>query len=139
VEFFCRYFQSNLKSQFLMKALFFFKKKIHSIVAHSMGAVIVRAGLMSPLSKPFRHLLHTFASFSGVHLGTACAKGGMVEAGVWMLKTWTGSTSLSQISMTDSTNPTECFLYRLSQHPGTSHLFFFFFLLLLNQFKTQNS
>jgi len=42
----------------------------------------------------------------------------IIDAGIWFLKTWRKSLCLQQLSMTDTTNLEQCFMYKLSEMKG---------------------
>lgn len=45
----------------------------------------------------------------------------LIDAGMWVLKNWTKSASLKQLSMTDAPNFEDTFLYKLSKDEGISY------------------
>lgn len=53
----------------------------HSIISHSMGALIARAALTEPVMMPYLSKMHTFVSLSGAHLGTQYSGNTVVEGG----------------------------------------------------------
>lgn len=63
---------------------------------------------------PTKPVLQTFISLAAPHLG-AVYLGGMVSTGMWFLSKWKRSSSLSCLAMTDTTDPRNAFLYRLSK------------------------
>ena len=44
--------------------------------------------------------------------------------GIWILKKWKKSQSLTQLSLADASNPEDSFLYKLSQAPVTKTINF---------------
>jgi hypothetical protein len=57
-------------------------------------------------------------SMSSPHLGYMYNSNKLLDAGMWVMKNWRKSKSLTQLSMTDQTVQEETFLYQLSQMPG---------------------
>jgi len=90
-------------------------KKI-SFVGHSLGGLIIRAAL--PFLSEHSGLMHFFMSFSSPHLGYMYSNSSLFNAGMWVLKKWRKSACLAQLSMADSYDMRECFLYKLSQETG---------------------
>merc|ERR1719223_2174164 len=84
-----------------------------SFVAHSMGGLIVRAAL--PLLHEYAAKMFTFMTFSSSHLGLFQDKISLFNTGFWVLRQWRKSLFLQQVSMTETTDPRETFLYRLSK------------------------
>jgi len=87
-----------------------------SFMAHSMGGLIVRAAL--PLLHEYRNKMHTVITFSSSHLGLFQDKISLFNTGFWVLKQWRKSLFLQQVSMTDTTDPRESFLFKLSKSKG---------------------
>jgi len=87
-----------------------------SFIGHSLGGVIIRAAL--PHLSRFKDKMETFVTLSSPHLGYMYASNTIVNTGLWVLKRLRKSKCLEQLSMTDSTNYKESFLYRLSQSEG---------------------
>jgi len=86
-------------------------KKI-SFIGHSLGGIITREALKH-LGK-YADVMHGFVSLGSPHLGYMYNSSGLVDAGMWMLQKWKNSKSLQQLSMTDSKDYRDSFLYRLS-------------------------
>ncbi|KAF5399756.1 hypothetical protein PHET_06935, partial [Paragonimus heterotremus] len=89
-----------------------------SFIGHSMGCVLVRALLLSPLFKPYLTKLHTFLSLSGPHLGTVYNSSGLVNMGMWVMQKWKKSESLAQLRLRDESNLRQTYMYRLNASPG---------------------
>ncbi|KAF7234039.1 hypothetical protein EG68_09878 [Paragonimus skrjabini miyazakii] len=89
-----------------------------SFIGHSMGCVLVRALLLSPLFKPYLAKLHTFLSLSGPHLGTVYNSSGLVNMGMWVMQKWKKSESLAQLRLRDESNLRQTYMYRLNASPG---------------------
>eukprot|EP01065_Artemidia_motanka_P032361 TRINITY_DN39375_c0_g1_i1.p1 TRINITY_DN39375_c0_g1~~TRINITY_DN39375_c0_g1_i1.p1 ORF type:complete len:1014 (+),score=341.63 TRINITY_DN39375_c0_g1_i1:63-3044(+) len=75
------------------------KLRALSFVAHSMGTLAVRAALVEQPMKPFLPLLHTFASFSGPHLGVADAESIRVSGALWFLSALRQSANIQQLRL----------------------------------------
>eukprot|EP00466_Bigelowiella_natans_P018437 jgi/Bigna1/91625/estExt_fgenesh1_pg.C_1090045 len=92
-----------------------------SIVAHSLGGLIARAALAKKEMEPYLSRLHTFMSLASPHCGYMYSKNTVLETGIWVLKKWSKSLCLTQLSMTDDPNPEKCFVYKLSKQRGLEH------------------
>ncbi|XP_059470771.1 protein FAM135B isoform X2 [Neocloeon triangulifer] len=86
-----------------------------SFIGHSLGNIIIRSALTRPQMKPLLSKFHTFLSLSGPHLGTMYNSSGLVNMGMWFMQKWKKSGSLLQLSLKDSPDVRQTFLYRLSQ------------------------
>jgi len=71
-----------------------------SLIGFSLGGVILRAAL--PYLQEYADKMHTFLSLSSPHLGFMYNPSKIIDAGIWILKRWKKSTSLQQLTMTDS-------------------------------------
>lgn len=89
-----------------------------SFIGHSLGCVLIRAALASPLLSHLHSCLHTFLSFCGPHLGTLYSTSGLVSAGMWALQKLKKSRSLLQLRLRDHADPRETFMYYLSAAEG---------------------
>lgn len=87
-----------------------------SFIGHSLGGLIIRAAL--PYLKTFQDKMDTFITLSSPHLGYMYATNTIVEAGIWVLKRWKKSKCLEQLTMTDSKDSRNSFLYQLSNYQG---------------------
>lgn len=90
-------------------------KKI-SFIGHSLGGLIIRASLphLKSLSSKFQFLI----TFSSPHLGYMYNTSKLVDAGLWIIKKWKKSLSLKQLSMTDTSDVKNSFLYKLTNLEG---------------------
>lgn len=77
-----------------------------------MGGIIIRAAL--PHLAKYKDKMFTFMSLSSAHLGYMYNASKIISTGMWIMKRWKKSVSLSQLSMTDSPNLEDTFLYKLS-------------------------
>ena len=84
-----------------------------SFVGHSIGSLIIRAALTSPLLLPYLDKLHSFVSLSSPHLGFYFAPG-IVNTAVWIFKRMMKSTALEELSFTDAPKVEDSALYRLA-------------------------
>ena len=87
-----------------------------SFIGHSLGGLIIRASL--PHLKSLAPKFHFYITFSSPHLGYMYNSSKIVDAGLWIIKKWKKSECLKQLSMTDTTDPKNSFLYRLSNLEG---------------------
>mmetsp|Transcript_26524 Transcript_26524/g.51848 ORF Transcript_26524/g.51848 Transcript_26524/m.51848 type:complete len:248 (-) Transcript_26524:375-1118(-) len=92
-----------------------------SIVAHSLGGLIARAALAKKELEPYVSHLHTFMSLASPHCGYMYSKNTVLDTGIWVLKKWSKSLCLTQLSMTDHADHTECFVYKLSKQKGLEY------------------
>lgn len=87
-----------------------------SFVGHSLGGLIIRAAL--PHLQDFKAKFFTYLSFSSPHLGYMYNSNKLLDAGMWVMKNWKNSKSLTQLSMSDTQNPEDSCLFKLSMQPG---------------------
>mmetsp|Transcript_107020 Transcript_107020/g.301090 ORF Transcript_107020/g.301090 Transcript_107020/m.301090 type:complete len:771 (-) Transcript_107020:149-2461(-) len=87
-----------------------------SFIAHSIGGLITRAAL--PLLHEYQSKMCTFLTFSSAHAGYFLKDISLFHMGLRVLQTWRQSQCLSQLAMTDSQDPRETFLYKLSKARG---------------------
>lgn len=83
-----------------------------SFIGHSMGGIIIRAAL--PFLEKYKDKMFTYISLSTPHLGYMYNASKIISTGMWIMKRWKKSKSLSQLSMTDSSDLEDTFLYKLS-------------------------
>ncbi len=93
-------------------------KKI-SFVGHSIGGLIIRSAL--PHLMDYSEKFFIFMSLSTPHLGYVYSSSTIVDAGLWLLKTWKKSKSLQQLSFSDEKELRDCFLFKLSALPGLEY------------------
>lgn len=85
-----------------------------SFIGQSLGNIIIRSMITRP---EFAHLqckLHLFLSICAPHLGTRFQHG-LISTGMWLMRKWYNSVSLLQLSLRDTSNPRDSFLYHLSE------------------------
>lgn len=58
-----------------------------SFIGHSLGGLIIRAAI--PHLDDYKEKFHTFMTLSSPHLGFLYHNSKMIDAGLWVLKTWT--------------------------------------------------
>ena len=88
-----------------------------SFMCHSLGSIIVRSLITRPEFASLRPKLHLYFSICGPHLGTKY-QNGIVSVGMWAVRKWYNSKSLLQLSLKDAPDPTDSFLYHLSESPS---------------------
>lgn len=88
-----------------------------SFIGHSLGNIVVRSLVTRPEFAQFLPKLHLFFSICAPHLGTQF-QNSIVSMGMWAVRKWYHSTSLLQLSLKDSPNPRDSFLYHLSEAPS---------------------
>lgn len=92
-------------------------KKI-SFIGHSIGGLIIRAALPSLVE--YSSKMWMYMSLSSPHLGYVYSSSKLVDAGMWLLKTWKKSKSLEQLSFSDGKDFQNCCIYRMSEFEGLS-------------------
>lgn len=101
-----------------------------SFIGHSMGGIIIRSAL--PHLEKYKEKMFTYISLSTPHLGYMYNSSKIISTGMWFLKQWKKSKSLSQLTMTDSSNREDSFLYKLSCAEGLN---WFKNIILVSSFK----
>ena len=91
-----------------------------SFIGHSLGSITVRSLVTRPEFSSLISKLHLFLSICGPHLGTKF-QNGIVSVGMWAVRKWYNSKSLLQLSLKDAPNPTDSFLYHLSEAPSLKY------------------
>jgi hypothetical protein len=87
-----------------------------SFIGHSIGGLIIRAAL--PNLEEYANKMWMFMSLSSPHLGYIYSSSKLVDAGMWLLKTWKKSKSLEQLSLSDTKEMRECCIFKLSDMEG---------------------
>lgn len=105
-----------------------------SFVCHSLGGVITRAALTTPTMAPYLSKCYTYVSLATPHCGYLYSENTLLDTGIWVLKKWSKSECLSQLSLTDTAEPANSFLHQLSQKKGLEY-FAHIFLLASTQDK----
>jgi hypothetical protein len=90
-------------------------KKI-SFIGHSIGGLIIRCSL--PHLKEYSEKMWIYMSLSTPHLGYAYSSSKLVDAGMWLLKTWKKSKSLEQLSFSDAKSFKDCCVFKISDFEG---------------------
>ena len=91
-----------------------------SFFTASLGAIIVRNLLTRPGIVHLLPRLCLFMTICGPHLGTQ-HQTGVVSAGMWFLRKYYQSQSLLQLSLKDTPEPNDSFLFRLNHRPTFRH------------------
>ncbi|KAI6223626.1 DUF676 domain-containing protein [Aphelenchoides fujianensis] len=86
-----------------------------SLIAHSLGGLIVRAMCGLEKMKPLFPLLWTFLSLNSPHLGLTYLQR-TANFGISFLKWWKRSVCIEQLLLKDNIDIHETFLYKLSQN-----------------------
>ncbi|KAF7456292.1 putative serine esterase [Cryptosporidium felis] len=94
-----------------------------SFIGHSLGGIIIRAAL--PHLQMFSSKFFLYWSLSTPHLGCISNDSKLINAGVWIIKKWSSSQSLIQLSLSDSQKYEETFIYKLAMESS----------LLISEFK----
>jgi hypothetical protein len=90
-------------------------KKI-SFIGHSIGGLIIRASL--PHLSEYSDKMWMYMSLSSPHLGYMYSTSTLIDAGIWVLKTWKKSKSLEQLSLSDAKELKDTLIYKLSSFEG---------------------
>jgi hypothetical protein len=90
-----------------------------SFMGHSMGGLVVRA-MVPFLDGRRKAQLHMYCSLSSPHLGFDYGSSTLLEAGLWYLNKMEKVLSIEQLSMVDSINRRNSFLYELSNNRAFS-------------------
>jgi hypothetical protein len=101
-----------------------------SFIGHSMGGIIIRAAL--PFLEKYKDQMFTYMSLSTPHLGYMYNASKIINAGMWIMKKWKRSKSLTQLSMTDASKLEDTFLYKLSCCDGLN---WFKNIVLISSYK----
>jgi hypothetical protein len=87
-----------------------------SFVCFSLGGLIARASF--PLLMSFKDKFHTFLTLGSPHLGYMYNSSKLLDTGLWFLQQFKKSVCLSQLGMTDNSDPSQCCVYLMSEWPG---------------------
>mmetsp|Transcript_28794 Transcript_28794/g.51242 ORF Transcript_28794/g.51242 Transcript_28794/m.51242 type:complete len:664 (+) Transcript_28794:22-2013(+) len=87
-----------------------------SFVCQSLGGLVVRAAL--PYLDKLKLNFYSYISLFSPHLGCFGSSNGLVNAGMWVLRRFTHSPCLDQLSLSDAEDLHNTFLYTLSCLPG---------------------
>jgi hypothetical protein len=88
-----------------------------SVVAHSLGGVIFRTAMKDESLNKYKHKFYTFFSLGSPHCGFIYNPSVLLNTGIWVLRKWSKSTCLDQLSLCDDPDPERTFLFKLSQTP----------------------
>lgn len=91
-----------------------------------MGGIIIRSAL--PRLEKYKSRFHALITLSSPHIGYTYSTSALIDAGLWFINAMKKCTSIEQLTMVDSEDPKETFLYKLSLQPGLewfSRLVFF--------------
>lgn len=91
-----------------------------SFIGQSLGNIIIRNLITRPEFAHLQSKLHALLSICGPHLGTRFQHG-LISTGMWFMRKWYNSMSLLQLSLKDTPNPRDCFLYHLSETATFEH------------------
>ncbi|KAI6179649.1 DUF676 domain-containing protein [Aphelenchoides besseyi] len=91
-----------------------------SMIAHSLGGLIVRAMLSLEGMRPLIPNLWTFLTLNSPHAGILYVHK-TTNWGISFLKWWKSSVSIEQLLLKDNINIHDSFLYKLSQNGAFAH------------------
>lgn len=63
-----------------------------TFIGHSLGGLIIRAAL--PHLTNYKDIMHSFITLSTPHLGYIYSPSRLVDAGMWMIRSFTGTACL---------------------------------------------
>ncbi|KAF8822230.1 serine esterase (DUF676) protein, partial [Cardiosporidium cionae] len=89
-----------------------------SFVSFSLGGLIVRAALPHLLA--YANKFYTFLSLASPHLGYICNFNKWIDAGLWMLNTFSQEECMKQLTLRDAVDFHDTALYKLSTSEGLS-------------------
>ena len=83
-----------------------------SFIVHSFGGLIIRSAL--PYLEDYKHLMYSFMRFSTPHLGFIEGNF-IIKTGLNLWKKYSKSKILNELSLSDSINIHDTYLYLLSK------------------------
>ena len=89
-----------------------------TLIGYSMGGLVLRAAL--PYLSCYAEYFENFISIATPNLGYLNINNGLLTSGIWLVDMFAGSKILSEISLKDSKNIEDCYLYKLSDYEGLS-------------------
>lgn len=89
-----------------------------SCIGHSVGSIVIRVALASPLLAVYRPKMHTFLSLFSPHLGTTYVPSVLVSTGLWAMRRFQHVHIMDELHLQDAQTPEECFMYKLSNRGG---------------------
>ena len=87
-----------------------------SFLSHSMGGLVIRAAL--PYLQRYKECMWSLLSLSTPHLGVSYGEGVLFNLGVSLLQAAGSSVSFHQMTLNDSSDLEESFIYKLSEFEG---------------------
>ena len=84
-----------------------------SFIGYSLGGVVIRAAL--PDLEKYSEKFFTYVSLASPHLGYLVNSSSLVDAGMWVIKTWKNNRCIEQLSFKDGKEIEDCFMYQLSK------------------------
>ena len=105
-----------------------------SFIGHSLGGLIIRAALTHLAD--YKDKMRVFLTLSTPHLGYTYQSSSLVGTGMWFLKKWKRSKSLSQLEMSDNKDITKTVIYKLSEAEGLN---WFKRIILLSSYQDHYS
>jgi pimeloyl-ACP methyl ester carboxylesterase len=85
-----------------------------SFIGHSLGGLIVRAALKG--LEEYKKLMYAYISLASPHLGCSQFSNKLVEAGLWVILKLKNSLCIQQLSLKDSSQLRDCYLYELARN-----------------------
>lgn len=83
-----------------------------SFIGHSLGGLIIRAAI--PYLEKYKLKFHGFMTLCTPHLGCMFSQSKLLSTGIWVLKNLKKSHVLDQLMMSDTADPKESVLFKLS-------------------------
>lgn len=84
-----------------------------TFIGHSLGGIIIREALKS--LKTYSKHFHGYVSLGSPHLSYMYNSTSIIDAGMWLIKKFKQSDSLKQLSMSDTADKRQSYLYQLSK------------------------
>ena len=89
-----------------------------SFIGHSLGGLIIRAAL--PHLLDYKRIMYSYISLGSPHLGCSQFSNKIVEAGLWLISKIKNSVCIQQLTLKDSLNFRQCYLYELARNSKLS-------------------
>ena len=87
-----------------------------SFVGHSLGGIIIREALKH--LKRYQNYMHSYVSLGSPHLSYMYNSSSLINAGIWMIQKWNSSNSLKQLTMTDTAQKEDSYMFKLARDDG---------------------
>ena len=93
-----------------------------SFISHSLGALVLRLALNSPLLTTYRNRFHLFLSLNSPHLGVLFP-GKTTEWGSKVVSLFNNSKAVTELLLKDAKNQRNTLLYKMALNPGNINIY----------------